>query len=167
MEDSAMKACRQCGTEMQERMETVPYEGSGLTDVSLSGVRVRRCPKCKEWEITIPRIESLHGAIARHLAERPEKLGPREIRFLRKYLGLSSTDFAKRVGVDKATVSRWERVDAPMCMNPQMERLLRVLVLSEQPIESYPLEEMGAREAEPERMQWALGSRGWKRQGAV
>jgi putative zinc finger/helix-turn-helix YgiT family protein len=167
MEDQAMK-CSECGAaEMRERVETVPYDGSGLEGVYLEGVRVWRCPRCDEWEIAIPRIESLHRAIATHLAERREKLGPREVRFLRKYLGLSSTDFAGRVGVDKATVSRWERVDAPMAMSPQMERLLRVLVLSEKPIESYPLEEMAAQEATPAEMRWSLGSRGWKRKGVA
>ena len=160
--------CSVCdGVEMQESVETLPYEGSGLESIILDGVRVWRCPKCGEWEMAIPRIEGLHRSLAKHLARRPEKLGPREIRFLRKYLGLSSTDFARRVGVDKATVSRWERVDQPMAMNPQMERLLRVLVLSEKPIETYPLEEMAAQDASSEAMRWALGARGWKRKGAA
>lgn len=160
--------CGECGAAgLRESVETVPYEGSGLEGIYLEGVRVRRCPKCGEWEIAIPRIESLHRAIATHLAERREKLGPREIRFLRKYLGLSGTDFAARVSVDKATVSRWERVDAPMAMSPQTERLLRVLVLSEKPIESYPLEEMGAEEATQQEMRWSLSPRGWKLKGAA
>jgi putative zinc finger/helix-turn-helix YgiT family protein len=160
--------CNQCGAaQMREQVETVRYEGCGLDGIHLENVRVWRCPQCGEWEVAIPRIESLHRSIAMHLAERPERLGPKEVRFLRKYLGLSSTDFAARVGVDKATVSRWERVDAPMAMGPQMERLLRVLVLSEKPVESYPLSAMAAQEAAASAMRWALDSRGWRRQGAA
>lgn len=35
-------------------------------------------------------------------------LSGKEIRFLRKHMAMKAIEFAKRVGVDNATVSRWE-----------------------------------------------------------
>lgn len=45
-------------------------------------------------------------AVVQHIARSPERLGPAEIRFLRKYVGYSGKDFARFVGVTPETVSR-------------------------------------------------------------
>jgi DNA-binding transcriptional regulator YiaG len=44
-----------------------------------------------------------------------------EVRFLRKSLGWSGSDFAKHMGVAEETVSRWENDAAPI--GPQADRL--------------------------------------------
>ena len=105
---------------------------------------------------------SIEGELRRGLRGGPGRLGPREIRFLRKNLGLSSTEFAIKVGVDKATVSRWERVDEPTAMGGQTERLLRVLVMSEKPVESYGLDELAVKEPKTMKMRFASGRSGWR-----
>ncbi len=153
--------CGVCRTEMKKSRETVPYE-CGLDGIVLENIAVYRCPKCGEREVEIPRTLKLHRKIAMALAHKHKKLAPKEVRFLRKYLGLSSTEFASKLGVDKATVSRWERVDEPTPMGGQTERLLRVLVMSEKPIENYPLEELAVEKPTPLRMRFAPARSGWR-----
>jgi putative zinc finger/helix-turn-helix YgiT family protein len=159
MEDSAMK-CWECGAAMETSQETISYD-CGVEGIVLEGVKVHRCPECGESGTTIPRMEALHREIAHTLARRPAKLGPREIRFLRKWLGLSGQDFAEFFHVDKSTVSRWERTDQPKPMGAQTEILLRVLVLTGQPLENY-----APGEPTPDGLHFAPSSRGWKRRAA-
>ncbi len=166
MEDPAMKnKCGVCETAMKERRETVPYE-CGLDGVLLENVPVYRCPKCGEREVEVAHTLKLHREIAMALARKAEKLGPKEIRFLRKYLGLSSAEFASKVGVDKATVSRWERVDESTPMGGQTERLLRVLVVSEKPVENYSLDEVAVKEPKTMKMRFTRERSGWRAHAA-
>lgn len=146
---------------MKNTRETVTYE-CGLDGVSLADITVSRCPNCGEREIEVPRTEQLHREIALTLARKPERLGPKELRFLRKYLGLSSTQFASKVGVDKATVSRWERTDEPTAMGGQTERLLRVLVMSEKPVDSYALDQLAVKSPRARKMRFAPERSGWR-----
>jgi putative zinc finger/helix-turn-helix YgiT family protein len=151
---------------MKTRRENYKYDASGLDHVTLEGIDVAHCPECGERVASIPRIDELHHAIALALAAKRERLLPNEIRFLRKYLGLSSTDFAEKVGVDKATVSRYESREDPQPMGRQTERLLRLMVLCEKPVDSYPLEDTALGEPRAERMVLRARKDGWTRHAA-
>ncbi|HZH76174.1 MAG TPA: type II TA system antitoxin MqsA family protein [Archangium sp.] len=156
--------CLVCGTPMKGGRENIKDHLIGLDGITLKGIMVYRCPKCGEREVEFYKIEELHRNLAMTVARRREKLGPKEIRFLRKYLGLSSKDFADKMGVDKTTVSKWERVDAPTPMGQPAERLLRLMVMVDKPIEEYPLEETGLVEVRPVRMviEKGKGSQAWR-----
>ena len=129
--------CFSCGSKMKSSTEAHRY-GRGL-DVVLMSVEVRRCPSCGEEEIVIPRIGQLHKVIAMAFARKPGRLQPAEIRFLRTYLGHSSSDFAELLGVDPATVSRWENTRKPQTMGRPYETLLRALAENVEPIKEYGL----------------------------
>ena len=130
--------CLQCGGEMKSKKENYHYAASGLPDVTLMGVEVRRCAECGESEVAIPNIEGLHKALALSVARQPGRLAPAEIKFLRKYLGLSSVDFAKHIGVTPETVSRWE--SGVVKMGSTAERLLRWFIATREPVSDYPLD---------------------------
>lgn len=129
--------CLSCGGEYKITRESHRYLESGLSNVILLNLEVRRCPGCGEHELVIPKIEQLHRLIGRILALKKERLQPEEIRFLRKSLGWSGIDLADRFGVAPETVSRWETGQRPM--NPVGEKLLRVLVAREEPIKDYSI----------------------------
>jgi len=131
--------CMECGAEVTSARETFNYKASGLP-VTLLNVEVRRCKECGEFEVVIPYIEELHTAIAHAVVVKKARLTPAEIRFLRTHLGWSGTDFAKRMGVAAATVSRWENDKEPI--GPQADRLLRLMVLTKEPVASYTLDEL-------------------------
>src|SRR5215203_2238863 len=100
------KKCRTCGkTEMTARTETYLYTESGLPNVVLVGVEVRRCSSCGHHELVLPRIAELHRTITHAIIRKPFRLSGLEVRYLRKYLGWSGVDFARHVGVDPSTVS--------------------------------------------------------------
>lgn len=112
------------------------YTESGLSNVIILGAKFEVCPECKEEMLSLPRIASLHRLIAFELAGQKGRLAGEEIRFLRKYLGWSGADFAEVFDVAAETVSRWERNHSPM--GPTAERLLRLMVFREKPVEEYP-----------------------------
>lgn len=134
MEDQVMK-CFECSAKMTSKRENYKYTESGLPNVTLRGVEVRRCPECGEREVVIPSIEKLHEAIALALVLKPFRLTGDEVRFMRKALGWSGTDFAKAAGVEKETVSRWERGHVPI--GAQADRMLRLMVVTAKRVEDY------------------------------
>lgn len=123
---------------MQSERVNHRYVESGLPNVVLVGVELSRCPQCGEQAISIPHIEELHKTLAMELVHERTRLAPYEIRFLRKWLGFSGVDFARHMGVEPATVSRWESTEKPKPMGPVAERLLRMLVVHGQQVAEYP-----------------------------
>lgn len=90
---------------------------------------------------------------------------PEEIRFLRGFLGLASADLARRLGVSAATVSRWERSDQPLGMKTAAERLLRLMVLFEEPAAPCPLaslETMAVEGPSALHLRLEAGRTGWR-----
>ncbi len=118
----------ECGTEMKSRKENYRYTESGLDNVILLGVEVRRCRSCGRSEVVLPRLEELHRTIARTVATGSSPLRPQEIRFLRKYLGYSGADFARVIGVSPETLSRWENGKAEP--SRMVDLLLRYMALT-------------------------------------
>lgn len=125
--------CLMCGEEMETHTGNVRYEA--LPGAILKGVRINECPNCGEREIEIPRIAELNRVLAKVLICQAARLTGPEIRFLRKHLGLAGCDFADRMGVSASTVSRWEA--GKQKIGPSNDRLLRMMVAYEEPVEDY------------------------------
>ena len=128
--------CMNCGAEMTTKRESVQYKS--LPGTVLQGVEVSRCPKCGAVETAIPAIEQLNQLLAKHVIEKPGRLNGGEIRFLRTFLGYSGADFAKIIGSNASTVSRWESDAQPMGNHADL--LLRALVIIGKKVKSYPIE---------------------------
>lgn len=158
------KKCRTCGkAELSGRPETYLYTESGLPNVVLVGVEVRRCPSCGHHELVLPRVTELHRTIAHAVIHKRARLSGPEVRFLRKYLGWSGADFARHVGVDPSTVSNWENDKDPI--GPASDRLLRLMVAHGAPVEDYSLEELTKIENErqpPIEVRVSPKARGWE-----
>lgn len=133
--------CADCGKQLAtERNAVRRYEIGGLPHVELHGVEVTTCKGCGRETITIPRIGQLHRVLAQTLVTQQRMLAPVEIRFLRKHSGLSTADFAQRMGVARETASRWETGAKPM--SAVADRLLRALVMSHEPTRSYAVDDL-------------------------
>jgi len=160
-----MKCINCARAPVESRRENHRYVECGLESITIVNMEVRYCPECGENEYVIPDIEGLHTCIASAVASKPEQLVPQEIRFLRKYLGLSTKDFAAKIGVSPETVSRWERVDEPKSMGVPTERLLRLMVFNERPADHYPrarLEDTAVKDPAPSKMRVSPGADGWE-----
>ncbi len=162
--------CGNCGSRMKSNLENYRYTECGLDIVILERVEVRRCPDCAEYEVVIPLMEDLHRAIAMSLAWKTPKLSGAEIRFMRKYLGFSGSDFAKAAGTSAETVSRWE--NGKQVMGPQAERMLRLMVLTKEPVQAYPpdlirLSQVAKGEPKVERVKFRYAKKQWQPEHAV
>jgi putative zinc finger/helix-turn-helix YgiT family protein len=169
MEDSTMTRCVACGGSTKTKREKqYRYAECGLANVILDNVvEVATCSACGETYTGIPAIEGLHRAIASALIRKKRRLAAAEIKFLRKSLGWSGADFARRMGTTPETVSRWENGKAPM--GAQADRLLRMLVAKEAPVTDYSVDVLSQIAADdrsgpatPARVEMTTGPRGWR-----
>jgi YgiT-type zinc finger domain-containing protein len=125
----AVHQCSVCGTPTYETRQTVRFETPTAT-ATVRDVPVHHCPRCGDHEITLSRAPHLRDEIAVALARKEDKLLPREVRFLREYLGLSVGELADTVGTTELAAALWEDQWSSEPMGTQAERLLRVLVLT-------------------------------------
>lgn len=116
------------------------YTIGGLPHVELHGVEVTRCMSCGKEGIAIPRIGQLQQVLAEAFVKQKRMIAPVEIRFLRKHVGLSTADFAQRMGVARETVSRWET--GAQRMGAVADRLLRLVVLTHAPTDNYAIDDL-------------------------
>src|SRR5665811_1397839 len=116
--------CPNCNKSQETFRSDYNYLESGLDNVTICDIEMIKC-SCGEESALIPRILAVHEAIANCLLEKETQLTGKEIRFLRKEMGLKGRDFENLVSVDNATLSRWENGKT----NPSVkaDRLIRVL----------------------------------------
>lgn len=117
--------CYSCGSKMISSKETYNYSESGIPYLYLANVEVRKCTKCNEKAVVLPRIDELHGVIANMLLCKKVPLTGKEVRFLRKEMDLIGTALANLLGVTPVTVSRWENEKEPI--SATSDRLVRVI----------------------------------------
>lgn len=126
--------CTECGSDkLKLTRENIRY--AALPSVRLEGVEIRTCESCGERYEVIPRIAHLNRQLVTMLTGKRAMLAPEEVRFLRKSIGWSGRDFAAHMGVDPATVSRWENGHEPM--SATADRLLRMFVVHVTPVTDY------------------------------
>ena len=157
------EVCAVRGGTKTRREPAYRYAESGLSNVVLINAVTTTCSRCGEIYTGFHAIERLHKAIAAALIRKKGRLAPEEIRFLRKSLGWSGVDFARRMGTTKETVSRWE--SGKLSMGPQADRLLRMFVAKGTPIEQYPVDVLSEVAADgparPARVELEDGPKGW------
>jgi putative zinc finger/helix-turn-helix YgiT family protein len=120
--------CPTCKEEGHIHIGKHHYMESGLLNVWLKGVEIFKC-NCGENFAFIPCPQELHKLIAEILLKKEDQLSGREIRFLRKQMGIKAKDFAKQIGVLNVTVSRWEREE--IIPPKTIDRLIRYFYAAE------------------------------------
>ena len=161
--------CPDCRTgKLEEKRESIRYDESGLSNVVLKEVSVRCCPECGHRLVSIPDMAGLHRCIAVTLVNKQERLTRPEITFLRKSLGWSKADCARKLHVRPEQVSRWESETTPVPMQLQNELLLRAMVALGERIDDYAvrLEEVATVASSPRRI-YAMRyqNRAWREAG--
>ena len=129
--------CLNCNKEMKLVVENHRYKECGLDNIVIVNMKKHVCSNCDEEYLRIPNTDTLHRAIAEHIANDFGRLNNKEFRFLREYLGFSGAFFAKLIGVTRESVSRWENGKAVIPRH--MELLIRMLALHCQPDRNYNL----------------------------
>ena len=98
--------CLHCNEEYKTEIGDYHYLESGLDNFWICGVEIYQCA-CGE-SAAIPNPMEVHRIMAKCLLMQNSPLTGKEIRFLRKHMVMKAIEFAKRIGVDNSTVSRWE-----------------------------------------------------------
>src|SRR5262245_13035137 len=91
------RRCVECGAAQTQRRGNVPYPEAGLENVQLLNVPVWICENGHE-EVEIPAIEELHNLLAHMIVRQVAPLSGRDLRFLRKRVGLTARQFASQIG---------------------------------------------------------------------
>ncbi len=109
-----MNACLACGkssmvTEIVPRYDDDAF---GIPVTIRNAVLRHRCGECGMDGVEVPEPERLEAAIAVARIQNPIALSGDHIRALRKACGMTGKQFAAALGVDNATLSRWENAPA-------------------------------------------------------
>ncbi|MDE2486137.1 MAG: hypothetical protein KGO51_01955 [Alphaproteobacteria bacterium] len=108
-----------------ERDELLHYTACGLDNVYLaSGYQVREIGG--ERYISVRDVEDLHEAIALFLARKRKVLSGKEVRFIRKYLGLTQRELGAWLKVSDQSIARYEKDQT--VLDGAADTLLRLLV---------------------------------------
>lgn len=116
--------CTECGNVMTKSVGDHVYRESGMDHVILRNTTTYTCESCGAKRVQIVAMAQLHRAIASVLAQKPARLIPSEVRFLRDYLELTNKGFAALMGVTEHQASRWTSTDP---MGVPAEHFLRML----------------------------------------
>ena len=126
-----MKKCKKCGGQHVSTAVLPEYNGNLVGapfSVTIEGAVIQEsCGNCGIiLSVGIPNLQGLIAAIAMTRAMCPQKLNGQEIRFLRAAAGCKAAQLAEKIGVDPATVSRWETGVQPI--SESYEKHLRLFV---------------------------------------
>ena len=119
------RVCRECGSKAKIVRKDYLFSECGLNNILLKNIEVVVCAKCKSVSPRISQHDDLMRTIAVALIDKPSELAGDEIRFLRKYLGEGSENFAQMLGIDRSHLSRIENGALPI--SRQTDRLVRTL----------------------------------------
>lgn len=115
-----------CGSKLNiKKVDLYNYKECGLPNVFLAGIDVGVCPQCEERFPMIPTILDLYEKIAEAVALKPVTLTYTEVKFLRKQLGLTASQWATYLKMDKSSVSRIE--NGHNSISRQFDALVRFL----------------------------------------
>lgn len=122
-----MRRCAKCGEPAKIVRRDYDFTESGLSNVALQNIEVVTCAACGEVAPRISRLADLMASLAAALITKPYELSGEEIRFLRKYSGMTAAEFAELLSADPSTLSRWE--NEAQKPGPQSDKLIRVIAL--------------------------------------
>lgn len=119
--------CLECSGSLHIVRKNYRFSESGLDNVILKDFEVLVCDQCKAETPRLPRLNDLMRTIAIAIITKPYGLEGQDVRFLRKYLGLSNEAFATIINVDKSHLSRVENGATPV--SACADRLVRLIAL--------------------------------------
>ena len=108
---------------MERKTETFVYEGLGFP------IKLIDAPMKKvfdEWVLDI-NMNALQLFVFRSLVHKSSPLTGKEMRFMRKYLELSTTEVAQKLGISHAAIVKWETDKTRI--SPMQESYLRMFLL--------------------------------------
>jgi|SRR5215213_6759772 len=120
--------CDNCNSvTVVQKGATYHYKECGIDRVYLNNIKIRVCEACGAQSPRIPRISEIHRTLGEAIALQPAPLAGADSRLLRKQLGLKAREWASLIGIDPATLSRWE--NGEQAIGTQSDLLTRLLYI--------------------------------------
>ena len=116
--------CANCGHELIESRKPITEKYRG-EEITVAGIRHFNCDVCGSYELMADDADKLSYEIASIYAVRHGLLAPREIRTIRKSLGMTQRDFERVLGVSSPTCSRWE--NGAVQQSNTADKLMRII----------------------------------------
>ena len=122
--------CPRCGGPVSQ----VIRRNHTLQSIAEFPVRVKAipslvCGRCGGERYESVDLERVRRDLLLQLMGSPNRVAPHEARYLRSVLRLTQVALAKRIGIVRVTVGRWETGELPI--SPQNDFILRGLVLAQ------------------------------------
>jgi DNA-binding transcriptional regulator YiaG len=108
---------------METKKETFIYEGLGFP-IELIDAPMKKV--FGEWIIDID-MDELQLFVFKGLIHKPHPLTGRELRFMRKFLRISTTELGEDLGVSHAAIVKWEKEQSSIA--PAQELYIRMFLL--------------------------------------
>lgn len=105
------------------RFDFSAYAGIPVTLVDAPGFR---CSKCGRETLGGALMNRALRVLVQTIVTGPHRLKAEEARFLRKSMRLTQQDLAERLGINRITVTNWERGEAPI--SKEHDLMLRSIV---------------------------------------
>jgi transcriptional regulator with XRE-family HTH domain len=105
---SVLDCCNDAASIVLGKASSV-YEGAGLPNVVLFGLTAYRCEACNRKTIPVPEASKLHRLLARAVLLKSAPMTGQELRFLKKFSGLTLSALAEKLGVTVQTTLTWEQ----------------------------------------------------------
>ena len=118
--------CPNCGADAEVERRNWPLDDWGVKGAVLMGTEIIKCGHCGEMPV-IKGANRIMRTLAEAVVRKPYRLAGDEVRFLRKYMGITQDHFARLLHVDKTTVSKWETGDDPVGIHSDL--LIRLLAI--------------------------------------
>lgn len=106
-----------------KQKRSITYNGFGFP-IKLVEVPIKLVDGEEVLDIDLYKLQIL---VIKHLIYKPTPLKGKQLRFIRKFLEMSTTDFAKKIGVTHPTILKWEQETTPI--NPAAEFCIRLYAL--------------------------------------
>ena len=106
------------------KTETFVFHGLGFP-ITLIKAPMRKV--FGEWVVDVDMTE-LQLVVLRALIYKSARLSKDELRFIRKFLGMTTTDFGKVFGVTHVSVLKWEK--GQRRLSPSIEVCIRLYILN-------------------------------------
>jgi putative zinc finger/helix-turn-helix YgiT family protein len=119
--------CSNCGQPASRIRRNYLFRESGLSNAVLKDIQIVTCDHCGNEDPIIPRLSEVIRVLASATVRKPRPLTGQDVRFLRKQMDMNGETFARHLGVDKTTLSKWENDQIPIGANS--DRLIRAVVL--------------------------------------
>jgi DNA-binding transcriptional regulator YiaG len=151
--------CERCDSKLATQRVSQAFDPS-LPEVLVDGLERATCPVHGDAGSVWPKANGLFELIIGALLNKPSRLVPDEVAFLRKLSGLKAIELAEVLGVGAVQISRWEHGAQPI--STLADRLLRMVIATRCDYTPPDLRTIGNKRAEPLTLRVELGRKGWR-----